>query len=98
MGGFFIYTLQKIMETETSRDNSDCARALEQTLSHWNALMLQNPNKLQQSLERARTDSLLLDRRLASIFKDEQLSDDVSVRIRQLVDRFDLSVALLSPF
>ncbi|OGK15457.1 hypothetical protein A2862_01560 [Candidatus Roizmanbacteria bacterium RIFCSPHIGHO2_01_FULL_38_41] len=83
---------------ETSRDNSDGARALEQTLSHWNALMLQNPNKLQQSLERARTDSLLLDRRLASIFKDEQLSDDVSVRIRQLVDRFDLSVALLSPF
>lgn len=87
-------------ETALNELSQKTPKAIEaqEILENWCNQSLEHPIAFSQQLEKARTDSWLIDQRLAVIFNEEPLSEETSQRISQLVNRLTLALGLLSPF
>ncbi len=93
----FEETLQEIKSSPNS-NIADAANTAERILQDWHDVSISQPERLKESLERSRVTSWAMDRRLTSLFCQEELSEDTTKRIGQLTDRLSLSLGLLSPF
>lgn len=67
-------------------------------LDQWFNSKLEQPAKFQASLEKARVESMLLDRRLSEIYQEEILPEDPADRTKILIERLELAFALQLPF
>lgn len=86
------------LKEEEENGISELALSAIETLEEWRRLCLRNPVYLARSLERARLNSWILDLELTQTFNDEPLSCILAERIKQLANRLELSLLLLSPF
>lgn len=89
--------LMVALETLAGSGSKDAIKALD-VLEGWQNLCVNNPVRLERSLERARLNSWLLDRRLTEIFTNTPLKSGLAEQIRQLVNRLYLALGLLNPF
>lgn len=91
---------EALQELKFSPDSDivDAANTAERILQDWHNVSISQPERLKESLERSRVTSWTMDKRLTSLFCQEELSEDTTKRIGQLTDRLSLSLGLLSPF
>ena len=74
------------------------ATEAKEIMDNWTNKCLDNPKYFQETIEKNRVSSNLMDRRLSEIFNEEELSENIGTRIEQLVTRLEISSGLLSPF
>jgi len=93
----FEESLQNMIDSEVT-SLSALAQEATEIMESWTKKCLDNPRYFQETIEKNRVFSVLMDRRLSEIFGEENLSENIGTKISQLVARLEISSGLLSPF